>query len=97
MKFKPNQSGNPNGRPVGSKNRANQIAKKAIAELLDREAKELPELLQELSPRDRVQAFVALAKFVIPTLKATEIQADFDGRVFQKIKLPNWLEEASNG
>lgn len=90
-KWKPNQSGNPNGRPKGSKNRANQIAKKAIAELLETEAAQLPELLKELSPRDRVQAFLGLAKFVIPTLKATELQAEIDGKVFQKIELPKWL------
>lgn len=97
MKYKPGQSGNPNGRPKGSKNKAPVIAKEAITELLAKESEELPELLKELTPRDRVQAFVALAKFVIPTLKATELQADIDGKVFQKIRLPEWLEEATNG
>lgn len=93
MKYKPGQSGNPKGRPKGAKNKAPSNAKKVISELLENEAHELPDLLKELSPRDRVQAFVALAKFVIPTLKATEVEANIEAKTFQKVKLPEWLSD----
>lgn len=90
--FRKGQSGNPNGRPKGSKNRAPLIAKNAIAEALEAEAPHLQKLLRELDPKDRIEAFVKLAKYVLPTLKATEVQAEIDGKLFQKIKLPEWLE-----
>ena len=89
MPFEKGQSGNPLGRSKGQKNKASIRTKQLISELLSDEAQSLPSLLDQLSPKDRVDAFARLAAFVLPRPSPTNEASTIS---FQKIKiLPNFL------
>ena len=64
---------NDNGRPVGSKNKSTILVKNAIASILDDNVELFKEKLLQLNYKDFVRAYMDLAKYVIPTMKAVEV------------------------
>lgn len=66
---------NPGGRPKGSQNKQLAPIREAFGLLVSNNLERLQEDLNELSPKDRVSAILDLARFVIPTLKAIEMDA----------------------
>lgn len=76
--YKKGESGNPNGRPQGSKNR--NAVRQTIGDLLsDRFTIEsLSKDLDALEPRDRISALIRLIEFVAPRLKAVEASIESD-------------------
>lgn len=68
------------GRTKGSKNKSTEIVKKNVAVLLENNIQLVQEDLDQMQPRDRVNALLQFMKFVIPTQKAVE----FDNRVSQE-------------
>jgi len=88
MPFVPGKSGNPSGRKKGNRNKSTAITKDLITELLSDEAQNLPSLLDQLSPKDRVFFFTRLAAIILP--RPTDNEASTIS--FNKIKiLPNFL------
>ena len=68
------------GRPKGASNKSTEIVKKNVAVLLENNIQLVQEDLDQMQPRDRVNALLQFMKFVIPTQKAIEV----DNRVSQE-------------
>ncbi len=67
---------NVNGRPKGAVNKTTTNAKAVIQSLIDSEVKKIPELLDELSAKDRLEITIKLMNFVIPKQTQIEIEAN---------------------
>ena len=77
---------NENGRPVGSKNKSTILVKNTIASILDDNIELFKEKLQLLNDKDFVRAYIDLAKYVIPTMKAVEVNDVTEDNV------PAWID-----
>ena len=77
---------NDNGRPVGSKNKSTILVKNTIASILDDNVELFKEKLLQLNDKDFVSAYMNLAKYVIPTMKAVEVN-DVSEDIF-----PSWID-----
>lgn len=76
MPFKRGQSGNPEGKPPGTKNKINQEIRQRIANFLDENFDKVKEDLEKLEPKDRVRFYIELLQFGLPKLKAIELTSD---------------------
>ena len=76
MPFKKGESGNVNGRPKGSSNKSTQRIRDAYTQLVEENLEQLKADFAELDPKDRIKLYMELSKYVIPTLKQTEMTAD---------------------
>lgn len=61
------------GRKKGTANKVTDKIRGHFEKLLSKNLNKLQTDLDALEPKDRIKAMLELAKFVIPTLKATEI------------------------
>ena len=87
MPFKKNDSRiNRGGRPVGSKNNATTETRKKYQELIENNFEQLEQDLKSLRASERVKAIIDLSKFVLPTLKATEMSLSHETK-FQAIEI----------
>lgn len=64
---------NVNGRPKGSLNLATSEVREKLSLLLENNFDKIQSDIDLLEPKDRIKILLELAKFVIPTLKATEL------------------------
>ena len=80
---------NENGRPVGSKNKSTILVKNTIASILDDNIELFKEKLLQLNDKDFVRAYMDLAKYVIPTMKAVEVKYVSEDTV------PSWIDNYS--
>ena len=77
---------NDNGRPVGSKNKSTVLIKNTIASILNDNVELFKEKLLQLNDKDFVRAYMDLVKYVIPTMKAVEVN-DVSEDIF-----PSWID-----
>ena len=77
---------NRGGRPVGSKNNATTEIRNKYLQLIENNFKQLEEDLQTLKASERVKAIIELSKFILPTLKATEMTLSNETK-FQAIEI----------
>ena len=77
---------NDNGRPVGSKNKSTILVKNTIASILDDNVELFKEKLLQLNDKDFVRAYMDLAKYVIPIMKAVEVNDVSEDNV------PSWID-----
>ena len=77
---------NDNGRPVGSKNKSTILVKNTIASILDDNIELFKEKLLQLNDKDFVRAYMDLTKYVIPTMKAVEVNDVSEDNV------PAWID-----
>lgn len=68
------KSGNPNGRPRGTKNVHTDRIRRAYADLIDDNLDRIANDLKHMQGKDRVRFIIDLSKFVLPTLKAQEVE-----------------------
>lgn len=64
--LKKGQTNNPDGRPVGSKNRVLNPVKKRIETLVEDNWDDLVKEIEELNVKDRVKAKIDLIKLIVP-------------------------------
>jgi hypothetical protein len=64
---------NENGRPKGTPNKDTAQIRNSFQLLVENNLEQLENDLKALEPKDRVKAIIDLSKFVIPLLKATEL------------------------
>jgi len=77
---------NENGRPLGSKNKSTVLIKNTIASILNDNVELFKEKLLQLNDKDFVKAYMDLAKYVIPTMKAVEVNDVSEDNV------PAWID-----
>ncbi len=81
MTFEPGKSGNPNGRPPGSSNKATVEARKAISIFVEGNIGRLQGWLDKIAEKDPKQAydcFMSVVEYHIPKLARTEHAGDKD-------------------
>jgi|SRR5699024_8996398 len=67
--------GNPGGgRPKGSTNKATAEIRADFKKLIDDNLPQLESDLKTLDPKDRLEMILKMAKFVLPSLKSTELK-----------------------
>jgi len=76
---------NANGRPKGSLNKTSVQTKKIIEKLVSNELKNIDSLLEQLDPKDRIDALIKLLPYVIP--KNSHIEIDAPAHQFQPITI----------
>ncbi len=91
MAFKSGKSGNPNGRPKGTRNHATSDLVKRIGQILDKNTKQLQKDLESLQPVERVKAITGLIGYVIPKKQALNVQQSLD---YEYHKLEELLKSA---
>ncbi len=82
---------NKNGRPKGSRNKATTEIREKFQDLIESNFEQLEKDLKTLRASERVKAILDLAKFVLPTLKSTEVDLTTSNN-FQPIKI-EWKSE----
>ena len=76
---------NRNGRTTGSKGVTTEIRNKYL-QLIENNFEQLEQDLQTLKASERVKAIIELSKFILPTLKATEMSLSNETK-FQAIEI----------
>lgn len=85
MAFKKGKSGNPNGRPKGSKNRATGELRHKINDLLENQFDRITDDLDKLEPKERVTAWIKLLEYSLPKLTRAENTVDLSELSEQEI------------
>ena len=86
--FKPGQSGNPNGRPAGSKNIKTQQIREAYQKLTEDNLTNMQQWLERIaedSPEKAMQLMINLSDFVIPKLSRTELTDGEGDNIFKHV------------
>ncbi len=72
MKYSKGQSGNPQGRPKGAKNKIKSRLLDALTSIVEDNIERLQEDLDSLEPQDRVKAIANLIGYIIPKQQAVK-------------------------
>ena len=73
------------GRTKGSTNRTTTEIREHYQNLVSNNLEQLNDDLKSLEPLHRLKMIIELSKFVVPTLKATELTADLKNKNFNPI------------
>jgi len=92
------------GRKLGSKNKANQTIKDSFLSLVENNLQQLDKDIKSLTAKDRIRAIIELSKFLIPTIKQIDIDADMASKAdlgwldnFTEEELQELLKKEGNG
>jgi hypothetical protein len=85
--FKPNESGNPNGRKQGSQNKATKEVKEILKAILERNLDELSNNDKDLTNLERIQFTKALLPYLMPRLAAISVSNNDTNGGFQTIEV----------
>ena len=77
--------GNP-GKPKGATSKQNKEIRERFKMLLDNNLDQIEDDLQKLNSKDRIDAIISLASYVIPKLKATEHRAEEEDTIVVSFK-----------
>lgn len=87
MPYKKGESGNPAGRPKGSKNKVTLDMKERIQALIDRLEVTIDADIEALEPGERIKAYLSLLEYVTPKLSRASVEASTFGG---GIQIPQW-------
>ena len=66
------------GRPQGSKNKTTAEIRERFSELVENNLSQFQNDLDSLEPAERLKIIMAMAKFILPTLKAIDLNPNND-------------------
>lgn len=66
------KTGNPKGKPAGTKNKTTVKMKEIITGFMEDQVKDVKKSFKNLDDKDKVSAFIGLLKYVIPPARDTE-------------------------
>lgn len=78
MAFKKGQSGNPSGKPKGTKNKTSELLRGKISQFIEMEFKAIQKDFKKLSPKDRAKLFIDLVPFVVPKLQSVSMDLNLE-------------------
>ena len=87
MKWIKGQSGNVNGRPIGSKNSTNKEVKELLRSILQNQLDKLQQHENELTHSERIQLTKSILPFIMPKLASTVIREGEPLTAFKTIEL----------
>ena len=67
---------NPAGRPKGTPNKMTKELRTTLKNILDKEFEQLPMLLAQLEPNDRITAIIKLLAYVLPRIENVKMAHD---------------------
>ena len=73
--FVKGNSGNPQGRPYGSKNKARKTLYERVGMIVEKNMGRLQQDLDSLDPAERVKAIVSILNFVLPKKQSIDVKA----------------------
>ena len=71
-KWQKGQSGNPSGRPEGSKNKTTKKIRESIQLIVENNIESIQDSLDLMNPKDKMKFMIDLMKLVLPTLRAED-------------------------
>jgi hypothetical protein len=74
------------GRTKGTPNRTTNEIRERFQKLVDDNLEQLENDIKDLEPKERIKSILELSKFVLPTLKATELTTS-NGNDFQPVQI----------
>lgn len=80
------------GRPKGKTNKTTTEVREMFQSLLEDNLNTLQNDIQALEPKDRVKILLELSKFVLPTLKSTEL-TDTSSMKKGSIDISMWIKD----
>lgn len=78
MGFKKGESGNPSGRPDGSKNKVNEELRSMISDFLNGEFDNIKTQFENLKPNEKVKFYVDLLQYALPKMQAVSVASEFE-------------------
>lgn len=72
------KTGNPNGRPKGVPNKTTSTVKGWLAELIDKNRRQVEKDLKALEPKERLQMLEKLMSYVVPKMQSVEAKIDLN-------------------
>jgi hypothetical protein len=78
MPFEKGVSGNENGRPKGSRNKAGEGLRNLISDFLEQRFEQVIQDFEQLEPKDRIKVFTDLLQYSVPKLQAVSNSIDFE-------------------
>ena len=78
MGQKPGFTGNKNGRPKGKPNKVTQELRDRLKTLLSDSFETIVSDFEAMEPKDRVQAFERLLKYILPIMGQNKLELDFN-------------------
>jgi hypothetical protein len=85
MAFIKGMSGNPSGRPKGSRNKASEHLRGLIADFLEEKFDQVVQDFADLDPKDRIRFYCDMLQYSVPKLQSVGSSVDFENLSDQEL------------